>query len=129
MLDLQTGIHLQKVKRFVFSDDKLHRTCGLVIDGACQGNGLLAHGFAGGWVNKRRWRFFNYFLVTALNRAITLPQIDDIAVGIAEDLNLNVPRTFDKLLNKHAIIAKAIHGFGSAGRKAFECLLVVVCNP
>ena len=52
MFDLQAGIHLQKVKGFVFTDDKLNRAGRLVIDGACQSNGLLAHGFTGGWVNK-----------------------------------------------------------------------------
>ena len=129
MLHLQAGIHLQKVKGFVLSNDKLHGTSRLVIDGACQGNGLLAHGFAGGWVNKRRWRFFNYLLVTALNRAVTLPQINNISVGIAEYLNLNVPWAFDKLLNKYAIIAKTIHSFGSAGRKAFKGLFIVMRNP
>ena len=129
MLHLQAGIHLQKVKGFIFSDDKLDRASRLVIDSARQGNGLLTHGFAGGWINKRRWRLFNHFLVTALDRAVTLPEIDDIAVGITEYLNLNVPRTLNKLLNKHPVVTKAIQGFGTAGCKTFKRLLIIVRNP
>ena len=129
MLHLQAGIHLQKVKRFVFPDDKLDRASRLVIDSACQGNGLLTHGFAGGWINKRRRRLFNHFLVTALNRAVTLPQINNIAVGVTQYLNLNVARTFDKLLNKYPVVAKAIQGFGTTGRKTFKRLLIIVRNP
>ena len=50
-------------------------------------------------------------------------------MGIAEYLNLNVPRTFDKLLNKYAVITKAIEGFGTASRKTFKRLLIIVRNP
>ena len=90
---------------------------------------LLAHGFAGRVADKGRWRFFNHFLVTALNRALALVQINHIAMAVAQDLDFNVPWLFYKFLDEHAVIAKAVHGLGTAGCEAFECLLIVVRNP
>ena len=53
MLDLKAGIHLQEVEITVGVDDELDRSGGTVIDGLRQRDGLLAHGLAGRFIQKR----------------------------------------------------------------------------
>ena len=49
VLDLQAGVHLQKIKALVLADHKLHRARRLVFHRLGQLHRLLAHGFAGGF--------------------------------------------------------------------------------
>jgi hypothetical protein len=44
--------------------------------------------------------------VAALHRAFALAQIDDVAVLIAQHLDLDVARAFDELLDEHAVVAE-----------------------
>jgi hypothetical protein len=44
------------------------------------------------FVHERRGRFLQQFLVAALERALALAQVDDVPVGICQDLDLDVPR-------------------------------------
>src|SRR3546814_18425253 len=43
----------------------------------------------------------------ALDGAFALAQIDDIAVSVAQHLNLDVARPLDELLDEHAVVAEA----------------------
>src|SRR5690606_3981526 len=45
-------------------------------------------------------------LVAALHRALALPQVHDVAVRIAEDLDLDVARRFDVLLEQQRVVAE-----------------------
>ena len=53
--------------------------------------------------------------MAALERAITLEQVDDIAVAVAEHLHLDVARREDVLLDQDAIVAEARRGLAPAG--------------
>src|SRR3546814_11599318 len=50
-------------------------------------------------------------LVAARGGAFALAQIDDIAVSVAQHLNLDVARPLDELLDEHAVVAEAGLGF------------------
>src|SRR5262249_13899275 len=50
-------------------------------------------------VDRRRRRLFDQLLVTALNRAIALAEVDDVAVRVREHLHLDVARIEDELLD------------------------------
>ena len=50
-------------------------------------------------------------------------------MAVAQQLNLDVARLFDKLLNEHAVIAKAVFGFVAARSKTVKRLLVIEGNP
>ena len=49
-------------------------------------------------------RFLEDFLVAALQRAIAFEQVDDIALGVGEDLHLDVARAEDVFLQQHPIV-------------------------
>src|SRR5207248_414304 len=73
----------------------------------CQRDRLLAHRAAHLGRDERRRRFLDHLLVAALDRAFALTQIDDVAVLIAEHLDLDVPRLLDIFFDEHAVVAEA----------------------
>ena len=66
------------------------------------------HRIVGG---RRAGRLLDDLLMAALDRAISLEQVDDLAVPIAEHLDLHVPRLDDGLLQVDRAIAKGLLGF------------------
>ena len=67
VLHLQAGVHFQEIEVLVFAHHELDRAGTLVLHGLGQGHGLLAHGFAGGVRDEGRRRFFDHFLMAALD--------------------------------------------------------------
>ena len=61
----------------------------------------------------------------ALDRALALPEVDDVAVGVAQHLDLDVPGLLDELLEEDAVVAEGGLGLGPAGREALGGLVVV----
>jgi hypothetical protein len=57
-------------------------------------------------VHSWRGRFLDHLLVAALERAVALEQVHDVAVAVAEHLHLDVARREDVFLNQHAVVAK-----------------------
>ncbi len=49
----------------------------------------------------------------ALERAVALAEVDDVAVPVAEDLHLDVPRAVDVLLEVDAAVLERGLGLGS----------------
>src|SRR6185295_19591712 len=71
----------------------------------------------------------DHLLVPALDRALALPQVDAVAVAVAEDLDLDVARLLDELLDEDAVVAEARLGLVAARCEAFLGLLVVPRDP
>ena len=92
MLDLQPRIHLQEVEVLLGIDDELDRAGGLIADRVGQRDGLAAHGGARALVEERARRLLDDLLMAALDRAFALAQMDDVAVAVAEHLDLDVAR-------------------------------------
>src|SRR6185503_7816111 len=57
-------------------------------------------------IEARRRRRFEHLLVALLHRAIALPQVDDVALAIAQHLDLDVPWALNELLEEHAAVAE-----------------------
>ena len=110
MFHLKTGVHFKEVEVLVAVHDEFDRTGRGIANGLRQGDGLLAHCFAGGFVKERRRGLLHDLLVAALDRTFAFAQIDTIAVGVAQHLNFDVARLGDEFLDKDTIIAKAIGG-------------------
>ena len=116
----------RKKKRAVLAGDELHRAGAVVADGLGQRDGLLAHGLARLGIEQRRGRFLDHLLVAALDGAFALAEIDDVAVLVAQHLDLDVARVLDELLDEHAIVAEARLGLRAGETEAFLGLLGVV---
>ena len=126
MLDLQARVHLQEVERAVLAGDELHRAGAVVADGLGQRDRLLAHGLARLGVEQRRGRLLDHLLVAALDRAFALAEVDDVAVLVAQHLDLDVARVLDELLDEHAVVAEARLGLRAGEREALLGLLGAV---
>ena len=64
-----------------------------------------------------RWRFLKHLLMAALHRAVALEQVHDVAVRVGEDLDFDVARPQQVLLDQHPVVAEAGCGFALAGSK------------
>ena len=56
--------------------------------------------------------------MAALDGAVALPQVDDVAVPVAQDLHFDVPRLFDVLLQIDTTILECFLGFLAGGLQA-----------
>ena len=106
MLDLQPGVHLQEIEAAVLAGDELHRAGAVVADRLRERDRLLAHFGARLGVEQRARRFLDDFLVAALDRALALAEIDDVAVLVAQHLDFDVARIGDEFLDEDAIVAE-----------------------
>src|SRR5439155_16705038 len=66
-------------------------------------------------IDERRRAFFDNFLISSLNRAIALSEMDDVTLRIAKDLKLDVVRILDQLFDINTGIAEGLFSL-AAGR-------------
>ncbi len=117
VLHLQAGVHLQEVEVAVLIHQELDRPGVDVAHRLGGPHATLAHPLAQllVFVDERRGRFLQELLVPALQRALALAQVDDIAVLVGQDLELDVPRAFEQLFEVDVAIAKGGLGFAAGG--------------
>ncbi len=123
MLDLQAGVHLQEVEGAVGGQQELDRAGAAIADGARGGDGGRAHAAAQVGVDGGRGRLLDHLLVAALHRAVALAEMDDVAVGIGEHLDLDMARVDDGLLQDQlaraegalGLVARAVDGVDEVG--------------
>ena len=72
VFDLQAGIHFHEIKPAVSINNELHRACPNIVHGLCRSDSRRRHFLAGLGVKIWRRCFFNNFLMTPLQRTITL---------------------------------------------------------
>ena len=106
MLDLEPRVHLEEVEAHVGAEDELDRAGRIVADGLGQRDGLGPHRGAERRVHRRRRRLLDDLLVPPLHRAFALAEVDDVAVLVAEHLDLDVPRALDEALDEHPVVAE-----------------------
>src|SRR5215208_1956926 len=105
MLDLEAGVHLDKVE-FSFRVDELHGTCALVTQGADQvGRGRHETFPYVPWQAWRR-RFLDELLVAALDGAVPLGEGYRLTMRVGENLYFDVPEPFEVLLDVDRAVAE-----------------------
>ena len=108
VLDLQAGVHLHEEELVgpVGGDDELDRARAGVVDAA----GGVARGRAdagpGRGVQQRRRRLLDDLLVAALQAALALAEVDDVAVAVGEHLDLDVPGVQHESLEEQRVVAE-----------------------
>ena len=113
MLDLQAGVHLEEVRAVAsLIHDELDRAGRIVADGAAElerGVVELLRDLVG---QVRRRRLLEHLLVVALDRAVALEQMHEVAGPVAGELHLEMARVEDEFLEQDRIVAER----GSAPR-------------
>src|SRR3546814_2781152 len=104
----------QEIEALVGPHDEFDRACAIIADSPGQRDSLLTHRLARFGINEGRRCFFNDLLMSTLDRAFAFTQINDVAMLIAQHLNFNVTRAFDKFLDEYAIVAEACQAIGRA---------------
>ena len=79
----------------------------LAAHGLGQRDRFLAHGGARLGVKERARRLLDDLLVTPLDRAFALAQIQHMALVVAEHLDLDVARLLDVFLDENAVVGEA----------------------
>ena len=117
---LQPSVHLHEEKVSILVQQELQSSRALVANGLHSGHCGVAHALAQLGGNGRRWRLFDHFLVTALHRAVTLSEVNCIAVAVSEDLNLYVTGLNDGAFQNHSGVTKCIFGFRLGAAQMFS---------
>ena len=91
VLDLDARVHLQEEVLAVL-EQALDRAGADVVDGPGGLDADLADALAQLLVDRRGGRLLDQLLVAALDRAVALAEVDDVAVAVGEDLDLDVAR-------------------------------------
>src|SRR5262249_5781325 len=92
VLDLDARVHLHEVVVAVRREQPLDRPGGAIAGGTGGLDGDTADARPQLIVDRGRGRLLDELLVAALDRAVALAQVDDIAVAVGEDLHLDVAR-------------------------------------
>ena len=107
MLDLQTGVHFEEEDVLGLGiNHELHRADRIISDAGRELQRVAVKRVAGLFGQVRRGSFLKQFLIVALNRAISLEEMHEIAVLVAKDLNLDVARPLDQLFDQQAAITE-----------------------
>jgi hypothetical protein len=106
MLDLHARVHFHEVEVALLVHQELEGTRVGVLHGAGGIDDETAHLAANLFRNSDRGRFLEQLLVSALDRAFALAQMHDVAVMIAENLELDMPRRLEILLDVNVADAK-----------------------
>ena len=118
MFNLQTGIHLQKIKILASTDNKLHCSGRTVVNCTRKCHRLGAHRGPCFRRNERARGFFDYLLMAALDRTFAFADIDNIAVLVCHQLNFDMARLNHKFLDENARISKGCLRLAHGGAHA-----------
>ncbi len=112
VLDLDTGIHLdEKPLSRIHIQEKLNRTRVVVANSLGKPHGRSAQ-FGNRVIGQPNGRSnFNHFLVTPLDRAIPLVQVDHVTVLVSKDLHFQVLCPPNVSLEKHGGVPKCLIRF------------------
>ncbi|MNF70293.1 hypothetical protein D3C84_521990 [compost metagenome] len=123
---LQPGVHFQKVELPVRVQQKLHSASAHIVHRATGLERRFAHGLAQFGGHDRAGCFFDDFLMAALDRTVAFAEVDQVAVLVAEQLNLNVTRIDQRLFEDQFVAAKPVQCLGARGANLCEQIPCIV---
>src|SRR5882762_10385137 len=126
VLDLDARVHLHKVEGAVRVEQELDRPRPYIADRLRQLHRCVADVLAQRLVHYGRRRLLHELLVAALHRAVALAQMHHLAVGVAHDLDLDMARTRQVLLDVDLVGVEGGERFLFRERKGLRELLRVV---
>ena len=115
VLDLDARVHLDEDVAAVLAEEELDGAGVDVADRAGERDGVGAHARARVGVEVGRGRDLDDLLVAALERAVALVEVDDLAGAVGEHLDLDVPRVDHGLLEVERRVAEGRLGLALGG--------------
>eukprot|EP00042_Codosiga_hollandica_P056848 m.828564 g.828564 ORF g.828564 m.828564 type:complete len:303 (-) comp59439_c0_seq1:167-1075(-) len=111
MLNLKASVHLHEVVLVRFRvHQELHSSGTNVVHRLGCSHGRPAEMLSQLFIQVRSGALLDDLLVTALDAAVTLVQVNGVAEGVCEDLHLDVTGTLDVLLDEDASVSKGAFG-------------------
>ena len=117
VLDLEAGVHLEEERLVggVRVDDELDGAGAHVVHRPRRLDRDLPELLALGGGEGGARRLLDHLLVAALEGALALPQVDDMAMGVGEDLHLEVAGRGDPALEEEGVVAEGPGGLAPRG--------------
>ena len=112
MLDLDAGVHLEEIEAAVVGEQEFDRPRADVADRRRGLDGGPADLRAKFGRDRRRRRFLDQLLMTALDGAVALAEMDDCPLLVAEHLDLHMAGAEKRPLDQETAVAE---GFLSLG--------------
>ena len=112
MLDLDTGVHLYEIMPAVPVYQELQRAGVDIAHMLCDFHCILMEGFPDGLRHRPGGSELNDLLVSALQRAVALEQVDEVAVFVAQDLDFDVLRLHQELFHEDVVVAEGLFRLG-----------------
>ena len=128
MLHLDPRVHFHKIKITTLLEQELDGSRIRVMRCFRRFHGCLSHLLAELRRQRDGRRFLDHLLVISLDRAVTLSQMDHIAVLVSHDLELDMARMLDKMLDVHRVIAECHLSFLLRRLKAVLELFRGLCH-
>ena len=118
MLDLDARVHFDEEPVVLIHVVEELDGAGVVVADSCgELHSGIAEFLADLWIEVHRGRDFDDFLVAALDGAIALVEVDDVAVLVAEDLHLDVLGALDVALQENGRVAEGVLRLGAGFRE------------
>src|SRR6185369_11940253 len=112
MLYLNARVHLHEIESTMLIEEKLTRAGARITKLLARINRRIAHSLAHLRCQHDGRRLFHQLLVTTLNRALTLAEMDALAILIRQHLDLDVSRLLDVLLDVNTAVIERRRSFG-----------------
>src|SRR5690606_34536775 len=125
VFDLHAGVHLDEVEATVFIEE-LEGAGAAVADLDTGIHAALEHLGAGLLVDLRGGGFLQYRLVTALQRAVAVIEVDGVALAVGQHLDLHMARIAEELLQVDYRVAERGTGFGAGQLGRLDQVLFLV---
>ncbi len=110
VLHLDTGVHLDEVVVALLVHQEFHGAGGDVADALGDLDRVLVEGVQGGLRHAPGGGELHHLLIAALEGAVTLADVVDVAVLIRQDLHLDVLRLHQEFFNENVVVAEGLFG-------------------
>lgn len=112
MLDLNAGVDFDEIVPVHLVDEELGSSCVAVLDVPCDFDSIAQDSLTDLLGEMGRRSNLDDLLVATLDGAVTLEQVDAVALSISEQLDFDVPRALEESLDEDSAIAE--RGLGLA---------------
>ena len=128
MLNLETWVHLDKVEVLILIYQELNCTCVAVLYLACNLDCVLAKLIPELVRDSQGWSELDNLLVSSLDGAVTLEEVNDVSIVIAHDLDFDVLWTLKIFLKEYCAVAECSLSLALCSLNTFKQLLLIVGN-